>query len=112
MRFETPKSAILTQMGSGEATRTFCWIVSVILARRGRASGLRLEIAVRDVHFVECGEAFQKLAGDFSDVTGGAGTGFFDVVAQVAVRNVFHGDEDAVGVLVPAKELDEEILAL
>lgn len=61
---------------------------------------------------MEDDKAFQKLSGDFSGVLVGAETSLFEVLAQITMLNVFHRDEDDIWILVPAKELNEEILAL
>lgn len=58
------------------------------------------------------GEAFKQLTGDFSDIDGGSRTRHFQVIAQVAMLNVFHSDENTIAVFVPAEELDEEVIIL
>lgn len=58
VRLETPKSAILTQIGSGDAIRTFCTIECQHVCNnneKGGGSRLRLYIAVGDIQVVECG---------------------------------------------------------
>lgn len=73
---------------------------------------LRLYIAVGYIQLMKSGEAFEELTGDSLGVPGGTGTGVFKVVGQVAMLDVFHCDEDEVGVRVPPKKFDKKIIAL
>lgn len=61
---------------------------------------------------MEEGEPFQQLMGDSADMASGTGTWSFEVMAQVAMLNVFHRDKHAIPVLIPAEEFDEEIFTL
>lgn len=68
---------------------------------------MRLEITVADLHLVEKGKAFEKLARDLSGVTGTDRTVALHILTQVAVRYVFHHHEDKIGTLIPAEETDK-----
>lgn len=61
---------------------------------------------------MENGEAIKKLTGDFLHISGGTRTRCFKIMAQVAVLDIFHRNENAITVLVPAEEFDKEILTL
>lgn len=54
-------------------------------------------------------EPLQKLNGNFSGICLVA---LRDVLAEVAVLDVFHCNVDALGILIPAQEPDKEILTL
>lgn len=54
-------------------------------------------------------EALQKLDGNFAGIFGAA---LCDVLAEVAVLDVFHCNVGALGILIPAQEPDKEILTL
>lgn len=61
---------------------------------------------------MEDDEAFQKLTGDFNSILVRAKISALKVLAQVSMPNVFHRDEDDIWILIPAEELNKEILAL
>lgn len=65
-----------------------------------------------DLQPVEHNQAFEQLPRDLPGVGERWSAAVAEVLAEVAVWDVFHRDKNRVGVIVPSKYLNEEILVL